>query len=47
VFDVPGDASLQRVPLLEPERGTRAHVGDLLEESPDVRTLLLGLATPD
>jgi hypothetical protein len=31
IFDVPGRASLQRVPMLEPLRGTRAHVGELLE----------------
>ncbi len=47
VFDVPGHASLQRVPILEPERGTRAQVGTLLEESVDVTELLRGLATPD
>ncbi len=47
VFDVPGRPSLQRVPILEPERGTRAQVGDLLEQSDDVETLLQGLATTD
>jgi proteasome accessory factor A len=31
IFDVPGRHSLQRVPTLEPLRGTRAHVGDLLD----------------
>ena len=31
IFDVPGRVSLQRVPMLEPLRGTRAHVGDLLD----------------
>jgi proteasome accessory factor A len=31
IFDVPGRPSLQRVPMLEPLRGTRAHVGGLLE----------------
>ena len=30
-FDLPGRESLQRVPTLEPLRGTRAHVGDLLD----------------
>jgi proteasome accessory factor A len=30
IFDV-GRESLQRVPTLEPLRGTRAHVGDLLD----------------
>jgi Pup amidohydrolase len=44
VFDVPGHSSLQRVPILEPERGTRAQVGTLLEESVDVMELLRGLA---
>ena len=29
-FDIPGRESLQRVPTLEPLRGTKAHVGDLL-----------------
>ena len=43
VFDVPGHASLQRVPILEPERGTRAQVGTLLEQSADVGELLRGL----
>ncbi|WP_020144218.1 depupylase/deamidase Dop [Terracoccus sp. 273MFTsu3.1] len=47
VFDVPGRASLQRVPILEPERGTRAQVGTLLEQSADVGELLRGLATPE
>ncbi len=40
VFDVPGRQSLQRVPMLEPTRGTRAHLGRLLDRSPDVATLL-------
>jgi proteasome accessory factor PafA2 len=40
IFDVPGRQALQRVPMLEPERGTRAHVGDILDRSPDVATLL-------
>jgi hypothetical protein len=40
IFDVPGQASLQRVPMLEPERGTRAQVGELMARSPDAATLL-------
>ncbi len=40
VFDVPGSHSLQRVPMRDPARGTRAHVGDLLDRSPDAATLL-------
>ncbi|HVQ88115.1 MAG TPA: proteasome accessory factor PafA2 family protein, partial [Actinomycetes bacterium] len=31
IFDLPGRVSLQRVPTLEPLRGTQAHVGDLLD----------------
>jgi len=30
IFDIPGHDSLQRVPTLEPLRGTRAHVGELI-----------------
>jgi Pup amidohydrolase len=46
VFDVPGRESLLRVPTLEPLRGTRAHVGALLDASPDAATLIAQLA-PD
>ncbi len=31
IFDLPGPDSLQRVPTLEPLRGTKEHVGDLLD----------------
>jgi proteasome accessory factor A len=31
IFDLPGRDSLQRVPTLEPLRGTKKHVGDLLD----------------
>ncbi|MEW2359913.1 depupylase/deamidase Dop [Spirillospora sp. NPDC029432] len=31
IFDVPGRESLQRVPTLEPLRGTKQHVGSLLD----------------
>ncbi len=40
IFDVPGHDALQRVPTLEPLRGTRAHVGALLDRSPTARDLL-------
>lgn len=43
VFDVPGTHSLQRVPMRDPARGTRAHVGALLDASPDARSLLAAL----
>jgi len=44
IFDVPGEAALQRVPMLEPLRGTRAGVGDLIDRSPDAAALLRELA---
>jgi proteasome accessory factor A len=43
IFDIPGQDALQRVPTLEPLRGTRAHVGDLLDRSPTARDLLAAL----
>ncbi|MEI2825562.1 MAG: depupylase/deamidase Dop [Dermatophilaceae bacterium] len=43
VFDIPGRQALQRLPLPEPLRGTRAHVGGLLDASPDVATMLRDL----
>jgi proteasome accessory factor A len=39
VFDV-GGASLQRVPMMEPSRGTRAHVGELLERADSAADLI-------
>ena len=44
IFDLPGHASLQRVPMLEPLRGTRTAVGALIDRSPDATTLLRELA---
>ena len=46
IFDVPGAPSLQRVPMMDPLRGTRAHIGALLDASPDAAALLAGLAGP-
>ena len=43
VFDVPGTPKLQRVPMLDPLRGTRAHIGPLLDASRDAATLLQAL----
>jgi proteasome accessory factor A len=43
VFDVPGAPTLQRVPMRDPLRGTKAHVAALIESSPDVRSLLAAL----
>ncbi|GIG37515.1 depupylase/deamidase Dop [Cellulomonas pakistanensis] len=45
VFDVPGAPTLQRVPMRDPLRGTRAHVEALLESSPDVGSLLDALGS--
>jgi proteasome accessory factor A len=45
IFDIPGQSSLQRVPMLEPLRGTKAGVGALLDRSPDAATLLRELAS--
>lgn len=33
ILDLPGRESLQRIPTIDPLRGTRAHVGRLLDES--------------
>ncbi len=46
IFDVPGSQALQRVPMLDPLRGTRAHIGALLDASADAGELLTGLALP-
>ncbi|HLR96620.1 MAG TPA: depupylase/deamidase Dop [Jiangellaceae bacterium] len=40
IFDVPGEPALQRVPTLDPVRGTRSHVGKLLESSDTAGELL-------
>ncbi|NLW98078.1 MAG: proteasome accessory factor PafA2 [Actinomycetales bacterium] len=44
IFDVPESRALQRVPMLEPLRGTRAAVGELMETSPDAGTMLRRLS---
>lgn len=43
VLDLPGHDHLVRVPMADPLRGTRAHVGALLEASPTAADLLVGL----
>ncbi len=43
VFDVPGQENLLRVPTLDPLRGTKAHVGGLLDGDPSLATLLEAL----
>jgi proteasome accessory factor A len=43
IFDIPGHDSLQRVPTLEPLRGTRAHVGDLIDRCRTAADLVAAL----
>ncbi len=40
IFDLPGRDALQRVPTLEPLRGTKAHVGELLDRSATAEDLV-------
>jgi len=43
IFDLPGRESLQRIPTLEPLRGSRDHVGALLDRSETAEDLLSAL----
>jgi proteasome accessory factor A len=43
IFDIPGRESLQRVPTLEPLRGTRAHVGVLFDRCQTAGELVAAL----
>jgi proteasome accessory factor PafA2 len=43
IFDIPGRESLQRVPTLEPLRGTKAHVGALLDRCHSAAELVTAL----
>ena len=43
IFDVPGAANLQRVPMLDPLRGTKEHVGALFAEHEDAAGFLAAL----
>ncbi len=44
IFDT-GEEPLRKVPTLEPGKGTRTHVGSLLEASPDAASLLAALSS--
>ncbi|PIE27051.1 MAG: proteasome accessory factor PafA2, partial [Micrococcales bacterium] len=44
VFDLPGERTLKRVPMMEPTRGSRAHVGELLDASASAAELVATLA---
>jgi proteasome accessory factor A len=46
IFDLPGRTSLQRVPTVDPLRGSRAHVGDLLDACDDAEALVTALTRP-
>jgi proteasome accessory factor A len=43
IFDLPGRESLQRVPTIDPLRGSRAHVGELLDRSETAEALVAEL----
>ena len=43
IFDLPGRESLQRVPTIDPMRGTKAHVGELLDRSDTAEALVAAL----
>jgi proteasome accessory factor A len=43
IFDLPGRESLQRVPTIDPLRGSRAHVGELLDRCKDAEALFAAL----
>jgi len=43
IFDLPGRDSLQRVPTLEPLRGTKEHVGDLLDRCDTAEQLVAAI----
>jgi Pup amidohydrolase len=43
IFDLPGHESLQRVPTIDPLRGSRAHVGELLDRCETAQSLFEAL----
>jgi Pup amidohydrolase len=43
IFDLPGRESLQRVPTIDPMRGSRAHVGELLDRCDTAEDLFAAL----
>jgi proteasome accessory factor PafA2 len=43
IFDLPGRESLQRVPTIDPLRGSRSHVGDLLDRCETAEALFEAL----
>ena len=43
IFELPGYESLQRVPTIDPLRGSRAHVGALIDSCDDALSLFRAL----
>jgi proteasome accessory factor A len=43
IFDLPGRDSLQRIPTMEPTRGTRQHVGELLDRCETAEELFVAI----
>ena len=43
IFDLPGRESLQRVPTIDPLRGSKAHVGQLLDQCDTAEQLFSAL----
>ena len=43
IFDLPGHDSLQRVPTIDPSRGTKSHVGELIDSSDTALALFSAL----
>ena len=46
IVEVAGQRQLQRIPLMEPLKGTRDQVGDLVESSTSIGELLTRLSAP-
>ncbi|HWJ10907.1 MAG TPA: depupylase/deamidase Dop [Nocardioides sp.] len=44
IFDLPGRESLQRVPTIDPLRGTKAHVGELIDSCETAEQLVRALS---
>src|SRR4051812_33947490 len=45
IFDLPGHESLQRIPTIDPMRGSRAHVGELLDRCETAEQLFEALTS--
>nr|MBA2716230.1 proteasome accessory factor PafA2 family protein [Propionibacteriales bacterium] len=45
IFDLPGRDSLQRIPTMEPTRGTQSHVGELLDRCATAEELFAAITS--